>query len=208
MHNYSGSCLSAWPGSPRGVRCRKTAPPDRRPTVWRPPDRVPPQNADSRGATRRGTDRGAGAPPLNAGGRDCARVVLQAMPCFQRKVSPEGRAPRAFCKRRGVFKGIPHFASVTTLAKCGSAVKTWYRCGNWTRRTRTAVETAHSGGFPGSDAHGTGGTAVKTPPVAPAPRAGPHGRPGLAGISPRRARTAPSRPQQVALGQVSCTGAG
>ena len=95
---------------------------------------------------------------------------------FNGEPHPRGRRPGRFTSEAEFSKGYRHFASVITLAKCGSAVKAWYHCENWARRTGTAVETAHSAARPGSDAHGPGGTAVKTAPAARAPR--PPGRRG------------------------------
>ena len=95
---------------------------------------------------------------------------------FKGEPHPRGRHPGRFTSETEFSKGYRHFASVITLAKCGSAVKAWYHCENWARRTGTAVETAHSAARPGSDAHGPGGTAVKTAPAARAPR--PPGRRG------------------------------
>lgn len=95
---------------------------------------------------------------------------------FNGEPHPRGRRPGLFTSEAEFSKGYRRFASVITLAKCGSAVKAWYHCENWARRTGTAVETAHSAARPGSDAHGPGGTAVKTAPVARVPR--PPGRRG------------------------------
>ena len=94
-----------------------------------------------------------------------ARAVLRVMPCFQRGVSPFGRVrglfckarpegvlpgPRArgghgglFCKRSGVFKGIP------SLCKRYNACKVWHRCESGTCRVGIAVKTVHWRAAPG-----------------------------------------------------------
>ena len=56
--------------------------------------------------------------PTTRGVRD----VLQEMSRFQREVSPLGRALGLFCKRSGIFKGIP------SLCKCYNACKVLYPC--------------------------------------------------------------------------------
>ena len=95
---------------------------------------------------------------------------------FNGEPHPRGRRPGLFTSEAEFSKGYRRFASVITLAKCGSAAKARYRCENWARRTGTVVETAHSAARPGSDAHGPGGTAVKTAPAARVPH--PPGRRG------------------------------
>ena len=66
-------------------------------------------------------------------GRNSAKAVLQAMPRFQREVSPVGRVRGLFRKRSGVFKGIP------SLCKCYNACEVWYHC----KSGDIAVKTAH-----------------------------------------------------------------
>ena len=95
---------------------------------------------------------------------------------FKGKSRPRSVRPGRFASEAEFSKGYRRVASVITLVKCGSAVKARYRCENWARRTGTAVETAHSAARPGSDAHGPGGTAVKTAPAARVPH--PPGRRG------------------------------
>ena len=51
--------------------------------------------------------------------------VLQAMSRFQREVSALGRSGGLFCKRSGVFKGKPHFASLVFRFERNGAEVGW-----------------------------------------------------------------------------------
>ena len=96
-----------------------------------------------------------------------ARSTPSWRSCVSRS-GPVVRTLGSFCKRGGVFKGIP------SLCKCYIACKVWHRCESGgiaakvgIRRVGIAVKTAHGGRLPGPGARRPRGIAVRTGPAPP-----------------------------------------